>query len=139
MVFDLKYNWLYTEYEVARTEVPQNVMDALAASPYKDFHIDDIDCYETKTPKTPSYYRFELAGTRIIFCYKIFYGSRKCVCQMVFGIGIVVYNGLENPLKPNIRMLPGSPGRKKASTVWPNSGLTTKKHTPGLTHPENGI
>ena len=60
VVFDLKYNWLYTEYEVARTEVPQNVMDALAASPYKDFHIDDIDCYETKTPKTPSYYRFEL-------------------------------------------------------------------------------
>ena len=60
VVFDLKYNWQYTEYKVARTEVPQNVMDALDASPYKDFHIDDIDCYETKTPKTPSYYRFEL-------------------------------------------------------------------------------
>ena len=46
---------------------------------------------------------------------------------------------LRESLKPNIRMLPGSPGRKKASTVWSNSGLTTKKHTPGLTHPENGI
>ncbi len=54
------YKWIHTKYDVIRSEVPQKVMDALAASQYKDYRIDDIDCYETKTPKTPSYYRFEL-------------------------------------------------------------------------------
>jgi len=60
VVFNSKNEWTYTKYEVFRTEVPQKVMDALAASQYKDYRIDDIDCYETQTPKTPSYYRFEL-------------------------------------------------------------------------------
>lgn len=60
VLFNSKNEWISTKYEVFRTEVPQKVMDALAASQYKDYRIDDIDCYETKTPKTPSYYRFEL-------------------------------------------------------------------------------
>lgn len=60
VLFNSKNEWIYTKYEVFRTEVPQKVMDALAASQYKGYRIDDIDCYETKTPKTPSYYRFEL-------------------------------------------------------------------------------
>ncbi len=60
VVFNNKNEWIYTQYDVIRSEVPQKVMDALAASQYKDYRIDDIDCYETKTPKTPSYYRFEL-------------------------------------------------------------------------------
>lgn len=60
IVFDLKNNWLYTKYEVYRQEVPENVMNTLSTSQYKDYRIDDIDCYENKKPKTPSYYRFEL-------------------------------------------------------------------------------
>lgn len=60
VVFDPKNSWMYTKYEVFRTEVPENVMNTLMSSQYKDYQIDDIDCYETKTPNTPSYYRFEL-------------------------------------------------------------------------------
>lgn len=57
VVFDSQYQWLYTQYEVRYSEVPQNVKDALQASAYKDYRIDDIDFYETPTV---SYYRFEL-------------------------------------------------------------------------------
>lgn len=57
VVFDSKYQWLYTTYEVLYSEVPQKVKDTLRASEYKDYQIDDIDFYET--PAT-SYYRFEL-------------------------------------------------------------------------------
>lgn len=60
VVFDSKNSWMYTKYEIFRTEVPENVMNALMSSQYKDYQIDDIDCYETETPNTPSYYRFEL-------------------------------------------------------------------------------
>lgn len=60
VVFNNKNEWLYTKYEVFRSEVPENVMNALntlLASQYKDYRIDDIDFYET--PAT-SYYRFDL-------------------------------------------------------------------------------
>lgn len=63
VVFNSKNEWLYTEYDVVSTDVPENVMNTLTtlmSSQYKDYRIDDIDCYETKTPNTPSYYRFEL-------------------------------------------------------------------------------
>lgn len=57
VVFDAQNNWLYTEYDVNYSEVPQTVKDALQASQYKDYRIDDIDYYEKPDV---SYYRFEL-------------------------------------------------------------------------------
>lgn len=64
-VFNAQNAWVYTTYEVLTGEVPEIVITALRSSQYKDWRIDDIDCYETATPKTPSYYRFELeSGNR---------------------------------------------------------------------------
>ncbi|MCM1030554.1 MAG: PepSY-like domain-containing protein [Oscillibacter sp.] len=65
VVFNSNYEWLYTKYEVFRSEVPENVMNTLntlLASQYAGYVIDDIDFYETSTT---SYYRFELeSGNR---------------------------------------------------------------------------
>lgn len=57
VVFNSENTWLYTEFDVKENEVPQNVKNALAASEYSNYQIDDIDFFEM--PDT-SFYRFEL-------------------------------------------------------------------------------
>lgn len=57
VVFNSNDEWIYTEWEIRVSEVPDVVMTALKSSEYKDYKIDDVDVYETPTGM---YYRFEL-------------------------------------------------------------------------------
>lgn len=57
LLFDANGEWVRTETEIKRTAVPQNIMDALSASAYASYKIDDVSYYET--PQR-NYYRFEL-------------------------------------------------------------------------------
>lgn len=57
LLFDGSGNWLYTKTEIRRGEVPAAVMQALSASEYASYYIDDIDFYETADD---NYYRFDL-------------------------------------------------------------------------------
>ena len=57
LLFDAAGNWLRTKTEVTRAEVPAAVMQALAASQYATYRIDDIDHYRTPEGE---FYRFEL-------------------------------------------------------------------------------
>lgn len=57
VVFDSKQEWVNTHYDVWQNEVEEIVLQALAASEYKAYHIDDIEKYETPTGE---YYIFEL-------------------------------------------------------------------------------
>ncbi len=54
--FNASGEWIETEYDVLRQEVPAVVLEALGTQ-YPDPVIDDIDCYETPGGK---YYRFEV-------------------------------------------------------------------------------
>ena len=54
--FNAMEEWLETEYDVLREEVPAAILDELG-SQYPNPVIDDIDCYETPDGK---YYRFEI-------------------------------------------------------------------------------
>lgn len=62
VVFSLSGEWMYTKTEVGKSSVPAVVLNALAASEYGSWGIDDIDHY--LTPAT-EYYLFELeSGNR---------------------------------------------------------------------------
>lgn len=54
--FTASEEWIETEYDVLRQEVPAAVLETLATR-YPNPVIDDIDCYETPGGK---YYRFEV-------------------------------------------------------------------------------
>lgn len=58
VVFDSKQVWVNTHYDVLRSEVESAVLQALEASEYKAYHIDDIEKYETSS--AGEYYIFEL-------------------------------------------------------------------------------
>lgn len=57
VVFNAGNEWLNTHYDVLKTEVETNVLQALQASAYGDYLIDDIEKYETPEGM---YYIFEL-------------------------------------------------------------------------------
>lgn len=57
VVFNSKQEWMNTHYDVRQNEVEEIVLQALAASEYKAYHIDDIEKYETPEGE---YYLFEL-------------------------------------------------------------------------------
>ncbi len=57
VVFTTEGEWISTKTEISKTSVPQNVMNALQASEYGNYSIDDI--YLIDTPES-SYYYFEL-------------------------------------------------------------------------------
>lgn len=57
VVFTTDGEWTYTKTEINRNAVPQNIMNALNASEYGSYSIDDI--YLIDTPAS-SYYYFEL-------------------------------------------------------------------------------
>lgn len=57
VTFNSKQEWINTHYDVLKNEVENNVLQALAASEYKDYYIDDIEKYETPQG---DYYLFEL-------------------------------------------------------------------------------
>ncbi len=57
LLFTSEGDWSSTETQVRKDAVPQNVMDALLASEYASYTIDEIDFYET--PQR-NYYYFEL-------------------------------------------------------------------------------
>lgn len=57
LLFDSEGRWLSTETEVRLADVPKVVTDALAASEYASYEIDEIDHYLTPDSE---YYRFEL-------------------------------------------------------------------------------
>lgn len=61
LLFDGNDAWLYTKTEVRRSEVPQAVADALAASEYAAYRIDDIDHYLTPDAE---FWRFDLESAR---------------------------------------------------------------------------
>lgn len=56
-LFTAAGEWVHTKTGIAGTDVPQNVMQALASSEYASWRIDDIDFYETPSG---DFYRFEL-------------------------------------------------------------------------------
>lgn len=41
--FDEKEEWVYTQWEIKRADVPEAVMNGFRSSSYKDYEIDDID------------------------------------------------------------------------------------------------
>lgn len=49
--------WVYTEWEIRTSDVPDVVMNALKSSEYKDYRIDDVDVYDTPQGL---FYKFEL-------------------------------------------------------------------------------
>lgn len=55
--FDSENQWIYTEWDVKIADVPAIVMNALKASEYKDYKIDDIDLIEKPAG---IFYLFEL-------------------------------------------------------------------------------
>lgn len=57
VVFTTEGDWMYTKTEINRNSVPQTIMDALNASEYGKYKIDDI--YHMDAPEAPYYY-FEL-------------------------------------------------------------------------------
>ena len=57
VVFNSAHEWLNTHYDVLATEVEQVVLQALQASDYAGYSIDDIEKYETPNE---AYYLFEL-------------------------------------------------------------------------------
>lgn len=57
VIFDAQDQWLYTEWEIRQTEVPAIVMNALNASEYANYRIDDIHCVERADGL---YYAFDL-------------------------------------------------------------------------------
>lgn len=57
LMFDASGNWLYTKTEISRNSVPATVMNALSASQYASYRIDDIDYYQTPDSE---FYRFDL-------------------------------------------------------------------------------
>lgn len=57
VIFDTQDQWLYTEWEIRQTEVPAVVMNALNASEYANYRIDDIHCVERADGL---YYAFDL-------------------------------------------------------------------------------
>lgn len=57
VTFDLKYVWISTEWDIPVSQVPAIVMDALKASDYKGYKIDDIDLIERPAG---IFYMFEL-------------------------------------------------------------------------------
>lgn len=57
LLFDRAANWIYTKTELHRSDVPAPVMQALAASAYAAYGIDDIDHYLRADGE---FYRFEL-------------------------------------------------------------------------------
>lgn len=62
VVFTSTGEWTYTETEVRKVNVPAAVLNALNASEYGSWRIDDIDHYTTPASE---YYRFELeSGNR---------------------------------------------------------------------------
>jgi hypothetical protein len=58
VVFDLVAVWRYTETEVRRSDVPQIVMNALLATEYATWEIDDVSFFETAA--YGDYYLFEM-------------------------------------------------------------------------------
>jgi hypothetical protein len=57
LLFDASGAWVYTKTEVWRTEVPAEVLAALAGSQYASYWIDDIDHYLTPDKE---FWRFDL-------------------------------------------------------------------------------
>lgn len=62
LIFDPEGEWISTETEVGKAEIPSVVISALEASEYGAYRIDDIDYFETPSG---NYYLFELeSGSR---------------------------------------------------------------------------
>ncbi len=57
VVFDRKYEWLYTEWDIEYNEIPQAVLDAVTQSEYSSYRLDGADYVEEPTRE---YYRVEL-------------------------------------------------------------------------------
>src|SRR5690606_9033620 len=58
--YDLNGNWLKTERDVKRREVPNAVWTSLAKSPYAGWKVDDIE--EHQTPDYKTVYEIEVKG-----------------------------------------------------------------------------
>ena len=57
VVFNTQKEWLHTHYDISQMTIEEVVLETLKQSEYKEYHIDDIEKYETPTG---NYYLFEL-------------------------------------------------------------------------------
>ena len=57
LLFDATNSWVHTKTELNAGEVPASIMQALSASEYGGYRIDDVDRYETPQKE---FYRFDL-------------------------------------------------------------------------------
>ena len=57
VVFTTGYDWLYTEWEIRISEVPAVLLEAVRASAYADYTIDEVHIYEKPAGL---FYEFEL-------------------------------------------------------------------------------
>lgn len=65
VVFNDKNEWVYTEWEIRTSEVPDVVMKALKASEYGNYKIDDVDIVEKPDGQ---FYVFELeSGNKEVY------------------------------------------------------------------------
>ncbi len=53
--------WVYTKTEVRKADLPATIVQALEASPYATYRIDDIDYYQTPDKE---FYRFDLESAQ---------------------------------------------------------------------------
>lgn len=59
LLFTTQGTWVYTKTEIPRASVPQVVQNAVAASQYATWYVDDVDHYLAATTPT-EYYVYEL-------------------------------------------------------------------------------
>jgi len=64
--FDEKEEWVYTKWEIKRSDVPEKVMNALKSSEYANYKIDDVDMVHKSDGM---FYLFELEnGNKDVYC-----------------------------------------------------------------------
>lgn len=57
LLFGASGSWIYTKTEMRWSRLPSTISQAFQASEYRDYHIDDIDFYQTESGE---FYRFDL-------------------------------------------------------------------------------
>lgn len=68
-------NWLYTETEIKREQLPQEIWSSLSKTNYQHWKLDDVDLL--KTPKFSSVYQLEMKnGKQKIYLYFLSNGTQ---------------------------------------------------------------
>lgn len=68
-------NWMYTETEIKKAQLPQEIWNSLSKTNYQNWKVDDVDLLQT--PQFPSVYKLEMKnGKQKIDLYFLANGSQ---------------------------------------------------------------